>query len=167
MRLGVIYTRSGDGMIVTTEPTLTEIRFARGLQHLLETLLDRNGKKRNAADWVTVDSVLFGKVKFREVNRRGKNGYSSEIIFEKNELQYEELRHVLTLAIFSLTGEQVALAVGFTLDRAEWRFMTGEKTAVVRENWKTAVGSVNRGLHFGDLSRVVTRDMDTFLGGES
>lgn len=166
MRLAQIFTRNYDGLLVTTKPSLEEIRFARGMQRTLEKLIALDAKKRHSGDWSKVRTDIFGLVQFREQNTRGKAGYTSMVTFHGSDLLYPEMRHTLVLAIFAITGEQVALQVNFDSTAASWRHLSGKPNRYFMEKWQDESVTVGRGV-FTDLSRVVTRDIENHAGGKN
>jgi hypothetical protein len=143
IRLAIIYTRDG-GFLATTKPTIIEQRFTRSTVRLLEALLSKDAKKGAGQKRVFIESVYYGRVEYRQSYKGKKKGWVSTLVFERNELEYEEMRHVIILSIFALTGQAVALNVSFDKKSATWFLPDCKK---MQDFAKPQ--SVNPGLHFG------------------
>lgn len=156
-RICVLFTR-GDSGLYTVKPTLQEARFSRGMVWILRKLIDKKVKSKGRG-FVGFESKLLGRVLYNETWKGKRKEWLHEVVFtgEQN-LEHNELRHVLELAIFRITGMYTIMQVSFMNDRAVWTLADGSgmrehvQRKIVTEGDEALKGVI-------DLSRVVTRDI--------
>lgn len=159
-RIGQVFSRGDSTGLYTVNPTLQEVRFAKGLAWTLRKMVEKKAKSKGR-EHVTHTSKILGLMWYNELYKGKKLGWSHELVFaEENSFEYEEVRHGLQLAIFHLTGLFTVLQVSFALDKAIWTLQDGTG---MREHLHRRIEIVPTDASQGvvDLSRVVTRDIKT------
>lgn len=160
MKIATIYSRERGGGLYTVRPTIEELRFSKGLRWVLRKSAEKWEKSKQArGKWVLFESAVLGTIAYRQKYTGKKGGWVHYVDFQsKGLMDYEEMRHAFTLAIFAISGAYPFLQVDFGGDLVKWTFSDGGSLLdKMRGNWEIvddipSIGGV------GELSRVVTRD---------
>lgn len=115
-----------NGRLELVQATKQEKLLGSAMAHYLLKLVraySRTGKEQ------VTETKLLGNISYRELTTgRGKKRHTLHYVSFVDEdyaLHYEELRHALQIAVFSMVGEPVSLQVDLQQKTAVWRFLAG------------------------------------------